>query len=299
MPATAREADVAAGAAAVGLAYGCATHVPLLVDFPPFVEPIRLGAAQADGALNLRDLAPEWEPHHPILGGLAGTFAMKNHVLAHHPHAARIGLCQYRKFVSRRRLSRTVAPSYKSMDVVAARALSQALLADAMLPDADWLLPRPFLFSNWRKHGDMLEQYSRVHQPQDLLRFVAEAVEQQLLDKAEVTSFLAEEMMVPGGIELGVFPAEFWIPAVAAIENVVRACVQRYRVERQGYDARAWSFCTERLGSYLVLRRLRALGPARARFFSWRQSVPFVGEGRFFGRLNLITQDSGDYVVGS
>ena len=281
------------------LAYGCATHVPLLVEYPAFVEPIRLGAAQADGALNLRDLAPEWEAHHPILGGLVGTFAMKNHVLAHHPQADRIGLCQYRKFVSRRRLSRVVAPSYKAMDVVTKQSLSPGLLAEAMLPDAEWLLPRPFLLSNWRKHGDVLEQYSRVHQPQDLLRFVAEAVEQQLLDKAEVPRFLAEEVMVPGGIELGVFPAEFWIRSVTAIENVVRACVQRYRLVREGYDARAWGFCTERLGSYLVLRRLRALGPAKPRFLSFRHSMPTLGPSRFFGRLNLITEDTVDYVIGS
>ena len=106
---------------------------------------------------------------------------------------------------------------------------------------------------NWRKHSDYLEQYGRVHYPQDLLRFAAEAVEQQLLDKAEAVRFLGEELMLPGGIELGVFPADFWLRSVAAIESVVRACVQRYDVVREGYDARAWAFCVERLGSYLVL----------------------------------------------
>ena len=281
------------------IAYGCLTHVALPVEFPPFVEPIRLGAAQADGALNLRDLAPEWEPHHPILGSLAGIFAMKNHVLAHHPDADRIGLCQYRKFVSKRRISRAVAPSYKAMDLVTPQALSRELLDDVMRPDADWLLARPFLLSNWRKHSDTLEQYSRVHQPQDLLRFVAEAVEQKLLDPPEVTSFLGEEVMLPGGLELGVFPATFWIPTVTAIENVVRACVERYRVVREGYDARAWAFCTERLGSYLLLRHLRALRSSKGGPFPWRRTVPNVGPGRFFGRLNLITQGADDYVIGT
>jgi hypothetical protein len=41
-----------------GLVYGCLTHVPLTTDFPTFVEPILLGDAQKEGALNLRDLAP-------------------------------------------------------------------------------------------------------------------------------------------------------------------------------------------------------------------------------------------------
>jgi len=117
-----------------GLVYGCLTHVPLTTDFPTFVEPILLGDAQKAGALNLRDLAPEWEPYHPILGGLAGTFAMKNHVLRHHPGARQVGLCQYRKLVSNRRISRTVAKSYKAMDLVSRRGLSRDLLTEVMLP---------------------------------------------------------------------------------------------------------------------------------------------------------------------
>ena len=119
------------------LAYGCLTHVPLTTDFPTFVEPILLGDAQKPGALNLRDLAPEWEPYHPILGGLAGTFAMKNHVLRHHPGARQVGLCQYRKLVSNRRISRTVAKSYKAMDLVSRRCLSRDLLDEVMRPAAD------------------------------------------------------------------------------------------------------------------------------------------------------------------
>lgn len=281
-----------------GLAYGCLTHVPLAVDFPAFVEVIRLGEAQAEGALNLRDLAPEWEPYHPILGGLAGTFAMKNHVLRNHSGATRVGLCQYRKFVSNRRLSRAVAPSYKAMDVVSAQALSSTLLAEVMRPDADWLLARPFLLPNRRKHSDYLEQYSRVHHAQDLLRFTAEAVEQQLLDKAEAASFFAEEWMLPGGIELGVFPADFWIRTITSIESVVRACVQRFSVVREGYDSRAWAFCTERLGSYLVLRHLRTLARTEGRLFGlW--PIPNPWSRRFVGHLNLVTQGAGDYAIGA
>ena len=282
-----------------GLVYGCLTHVPLTTDFPAFVEPILLGDAQKPGALNLRDLAPEWEPYHPILGGLAGTFAMKNHVLRHHPGAKQVGLCQYRKLVSNRRISRTVAKSYKAMDLVSRRGLSRELLTEVMLPRADWLLARPFMMSNWRKHSDYLEQYGRVHYPQDLLRFTAEAVDQQLLDRKEAVRFLGEELMLPGGIELGVFPADFWLRSVTAIENVVRACVKRYDVVRDGYDARAWAFCVERLGSYLVLRELRTLPGFELRWFGLHWASPHHWSRRFAGRLNLLTDDGDDYVVGA
>ena len=291
---------MSAGKASDGvLAYGCLTHVPLTTDFPAFVEPILLGEAQTEGGLNLRELAPEWEPYHPILGGLAGTFAMKNHVLRNHPGATQVGLCQYRKFVSNRRISRTVAPSYKAMDLVSRQSLSRELLGEVMRPASDWLVARPLLLPNWRKHSDYLEQYGRVHQPQDLLRFTAEAVEQQLLDKIEADRFLREEMMLPGGIELGVFPADFWLRNVTAIESVVRACVQRYRAVREGYDARAWAFCVERLGSYLVLRQLRTLPGVELRLFGLRWASPNHWSRRFGGRLNLLTDDADDYVIGA
>ena len=282
-----------------GLAYGCLTHVPLTTDFPAFVEPILLGEAQKEGGLNLRDLAPEWEPYHPILGGLAGTFAMKNHVLRSHPGAAQVGLCQYRKFVSNRRISRRVAPSYRSMDLVSRRSVSRGLLDEVMRPRADWLVARPLRLPNWRKHSDYLEQYGRVHYPQDLLRFAAEAVEQQLLERTEAARFLGEELMLPGGIELGVFPAPFWLRSVTAIESVVRACVKRYDVVREGYDARAWAFCVERLGSYLVLRELRSLPGVGLRLFGRDWASPSHWSRRFAGRLNLLTDDSDDYVIGA
>jgi hypothetical protein len=152
---------------------------------------------------------------------------------------------------------------------------------------------------NWRKHSDYLEQYGRVHHPQDLLRFTAEAVEQQLLDKSEAARFLGEELMLPGGIELGVFPADFWLRSIAAIEGVVRACVQRYPVVREGYDARAWAFCVERLGSYLVLRHLRTLPGWELRVFGQRLASANHWSRRFAGRLNLLTDDDADYVIGA
>ena len=177
--------------------------------------------------------------------------------------------------------------------------MSRDLLTEVMLPREDWLLARPFMISNWRKHSDYLEQYGRVHYPQDLLRFTAEAVDQQLLDRKEAVRFLGEELMLPGGIELGVFPADFWVRTVTAIESVVRACVKRWNVAREGYDARAWAFCVERLGSYLVLRELRTLPGFELRLFDLRWASPNHWSRRFGGRLNLLTDDADDYVIGA
>ena len=96
-----------------GLVYACLTHVPLTLDFPPWVVPIRLGAAQQEGDLNLRDLAPEWDAHHPQLGSTAGTFALARLVRERFPQATRVAICQYRKFVSRERISGVRDPRYR------------------------------------------------------------------------------------------------------------------------------------------------------------------------------------------
>ena len=64
------------------------------------------------------------------------------------------------------------------MDVVPRRGLSRDLLAEVMLPGADWLLgARRFMLSNWRKHAAISSSTAASTTPQDLLRFTAEAVD--------------------------------------------------------------------------------------------------------------------------
>ena len=96
-------------------------------------------------------------------------------------------------------------------------------------------------------------------------------------------------MIVPGGVELGVYPAPFWLDSTEKIERVVRACVARHATVREGYQARLWSFCAERLGSWLLLKRLRAEvagGPG--------SGIEWIGRrrwsARFAGQLNLVTE---------
>jgi hypothetical protein len=283
-----------------GLTYGCITHGPRWVDYPAWVATIRLGEAQCEGGLNLRDLAPEWVAYHPVLGGAAGTFALKN-LVASSPATTHVGVCQYRKFVSNARISRRVAPSYKVMDIVASRDLSAGRLAAVLVPGGrDFLVTRPFAFSNSRKLDDYLGQFARVHNVEDLLRFSAEAVEQQVLDKAEVEHFFGEDVLIAGGVELGIYPAPFWIAAVTAIENITRACVRRYSIARTGYNARGWAFCSERLGSYLLLRHLRqtAGGARRPTDLGWARGNHWAK--RFVGQLNLVANDDApDYAIGA
>lgn len=277
-----------------GLVYACLTHVPLSLELPPWVVAIHLGAAQHQGALNLRELAPEWDAHHPQLGSTAGAFALRNLVRERHPQATRVGICQYRKFVSPRRISGVRDPRYRVMDAVPRSMLAGARFAEALWPgDAAFLVAAPRRFTRvfWHRRG-YLKEYARDHCVEDFLRFTAEAVDEGVLARREVESFCREDVIVPGGAELGVYPAPFWLETTAQIERVVRACVAKHATVRDGYQARLWSFCAERLGSWLLLKRFRTEvagrpegGPIecldRAR---WR--------ARFAGQLNLITEDT-------
>ena len=277
-----------------GLVYACLTHVPLTLSFPSWVVPIYLGRSQHDGALNLRDLAPEWDPHHPLLGSTAGAFALSKLVQQRFPNATRIGICQYRKFISRRRISGVRDPRYRVMDVVARSALEGHGYAEALWPgDARFLVSKPRRFTRvfWHRRG-YLREYARDHCVEDLLRFAAEAVGQGVLGAREVERFFREDVIVPGGVELGVYPADFWLEATGQIERVVRACITKHATVRDAYQARLWSFCAERLGSWLLLKRFRTEVSGRPEGrIEWLDRARW--RARFSGQLNLVTEDPG------
>jgi len=274
-----------------GLVYACLTHVPLTLELPPWVVPLYLGAAQHPGALNLRELAPEWEPHHPSLGSTAGAFALKSLVRSRHPQATRIGICQYRKFVSRRRISGVRDPRYRVMDVVPRSMLEGDRFAAALWPgDASFLVSAPRRFTRvfWHRRG-YLKEYARDHCVEDFLRFAAEAVEQGVLARREVAAFFREDVIIPGGAELGVYPAPFWLECTEQIERVVRACVGKHTTLRESYQARVWSFCAERLGSYLVLKRFRSeVAGTPEGGIEWLDRRRW--RARFTGQLNLVAE---------
>lgn len=267
--------------------YACLTHVDPWFTYPEYVINIYSGDAQGPGKLNLRDLAPEWEQHHPVLGGSAGAFAFKNYLLREHPGVKQVGVCQYRKFVSRHRIG-SPAKNYQVMDVVSKCQVQEIPLHDELLSDHAFLIGKPGQFLINGAEFDYLYQYKDVHHVEDLLRFTAEAVAQGLISKNDVHPFFGEKIFFPGGVELGLFPADFWIETVTGIESVIRACVSRYGTRRDGVQARVWSFCMERLGSYLLIKHLRKLHPRE----NW---LAIYG-----GQLNLVTEDdSADYVPGA
>jgi hypothetical protein len=58
---------------------------------------------------------------------------------------------------------------------------------------------------------------------------------------------------------------------------------------RPGYQARNWAFCAERLGSWLLLKRLRAEVSGVGRHVEWIGRQEWIR--RHVGQLHLIVED--------
>jgi hypothetical protein len=234
-----------------------------------------------------------------VLGGTAGAFALKNYVLAH-PETRRVGICQYRKFISRARISRVPEPSYPVMDLVHKGDLPKDVLERVMQPgDAPFLVSQPCRFPRGTTHLGLLEQYRYAHHVEDFLRFTAAAVDVGVLAPEQVRPFFEETWFFPGGVELGVYPADFWLRSIEAVEHVVRECVQRTPLVRAAYQARNWAFCAERLGSWLLLERFREMEPPPPRRSMFRAESAPEWSRHYLGQMNLVTEEAGgNYVLG-
>ena len=257
--------------------YGCISHVPIQIDYPEFVKPIYLGDSCFLGDLNLNILAPKWVKHHPIIGGLAGSFALKNYINNNKTTQKFVGICQYRKFLSHTKLGKT-ADNYQVMDITSNDTLDKKSLTSAMIPEKlRPLLCQPGQFLHNGKNYNYLYQYKDVHHIEDLLRFTAQLIERKVIDKEEAYLFLTEEIFVPGGIELGILPIDFWLSNITKLEEVVLDCISLFPDKREGYQARAWAFCMERIGSFLLMKEFRK-DP------NWIE--------KYCGCLNLINDDN-------
>jgi hypothetical protein len=244
----------------LSLLYCCLADAPMWTGYPAHVQPLYFGAMQqeAGSAMTLRDLAPQWEPYQDVVGSLVACFALKNALRRLPAPVQRVGLCHPRKFVSRGGLE-GVAGASPLVQVVPAQSIPQQRLAELMLPvGGEFLLGSPGQFALNGVGYDYLYQYKDVAFVEDLLRYVAEAVELGVLGKEDVYPLLHEKIFFTEGLRLGVFPTEFWIQAVTALETVTWSCVQRYETRRDGGQTSLWGHCGQRLGSYLLLKQLRS-----------------------------------------
>ncbi len=237
----------------------CIGHKAFELPIPAHVPVIWLGTAQVEThgphtvhALN--SISPELDTWHSLLGGSAGTFAaylmLKSKLIDWSPGDS-ISILQYRKFMACRPMG-TEAKNYPGLYLVA-RADAAALDLDAIHAEVTtpYLLPQPLAL------GNLYAQYANCHRGTDLLRYTAIATELGVISEQETLAFFNSTHMIPGGIEFGIYPVPVFLEILEKVSAVAMAFLQQHRpVCLDAEQRRAVSFCNERLGSYLLTKRL-------------------------------------------
>jgi len=148
--------------------------------------------------------------------------------------------------------------------------------------DNRFLVVRPLIFD-----GGIVDQYARAHKLIDLVNYCSLAVDLGILNEKDVDSFFKCRYFIQGGAEFGTYPADWLIPTLNCLERLGRTFLDQYGARIKEYDSyqvRAVGFLAERLGSFLLLKRLKR---------SYPQGIP----GSLFGVIATVSNDGG-YAVG-
>ena len=230
---------------------------------------------------HIYELSTDLDFWHNSLGGSSGTFAIATLLLKNEndwSEADSICINQYRKFISNMPLG---APSdnYPGMYM-----LPEATARDIDVYDLQQGISTPFLIANPINVGNTYLQYCESHQGQDLLRYIAIAIDRGHIDKTEASAFMNSSLLIPGGIEFGLYPIAVFLDIATKLQGI---CLEFLKASiptnRNRYQRRALSFCNERLGSYLLMKVFSQLGADNIpkEWFGHIETVS--NETRYFG----------------
>ena len=240
----------------------CITHQPqIAIDLDSSATIVWLGAAgqapqTGHQVLDVHQAYPDLMAWHPFLTGAAGTFAIRRFLSAQAQAFSDFDLMtltQYRKFISLKAFGRTTN-SFPTM-----RFINQA----AQVPSYSAWFSEPaqyFCIASPRNIGNTFQQYIHVHQAPDFLRYLATAVELEVISGQECFELINHATIIPGGIEVGTFPINIFLAITEQLEAVCLHFLEHHRpVKLDAYHRRALAFCNERLGSYLLQKVLHEI----------------------------------------
>lgn len=240
----------------------CIAHQPnITVDLDPSATIVWLGAAgQAPQnhhpVLDVHQAYPDLMAWHPFLTGASGAFAIRRFLRDQRHEFSDfdlITLTQYRKFISSQAFGR-YSNSYPTM-----RFINQS----AEVPSFSTWFAEPdhyFCVASPRDIGNTFLQYAYVHQAPDFLRYLATAVELEVITAEDCFSLINYPMIIPGGIELGTYPINIFLALTEQLEAVCLHFLEHHRpVKLDAYQRRALAFCNERLGSFMLQKTLHGI----------------------------------------
>jgi hypothetical protein len=191
------------------------------------------------------------EELHKKIAGALGPIVIRKVAEETPEHSDVITIWQYRKFVTRTRYGNP-SPDYLKMYTLTEEMAKTLRVSDSERTPENFLLCPPVPL------GNLYQQYVWGHKIPDLLRYVAIAVELGVLTPEESFAFFHSQHLISGGIELGSFPAQWWISACRHIDQVTLEFAAKHEPSQADdpYQKRAAAFCQERLGSYVLIKEL-------------------------------------------
>ncbi|RTL29035.1 MAG: hypothetical protein EKK49_14990 [Rhodocyclaceae bacterium] len=260
----------------------CISHAePML---PPywFDDAIALGEYEEESPLHISRLHNFWHKNRSLSFGAAGSYALPRALEQLPPEYQLVGICSYRKAILRRPLGRP-SESYPTMREME-RHEAEPLDASEMSPtgEHEFLLAQPRHFPTGLFH-----QYALVHELVDLLDYTSLAINNGILDKAAAADFVREQVIIPGGCELGIYPRQWLAGTLSALSTLGKTFLETYGSRIRGYNIyqiRAVGFLSERLGSFLLMRELKRRYP---------QGAP----PEVFGHMTCIIEDGRTYAA--
>lgn len=201
------------------------------------------------------DLFDTPEQTHQRLSGSMGSIATFRHLETLTEKPERVTVSQYRKFNSKTpfglphsHFKKIPASSYFGMQILDP---SITTPIDPFPSGTD----TPFVVSPRRKFRDAMSQHASAHEIDNLLLLVVAGIRSGGLTREEGLELLQTSFFIPGGLELGTFPYEFWRSAMESMVGAVEFFLEQYWTETlvDGEQTREVSFAMERYGSYLII----------------------------------------------
>lgn len=264
----------------------CISHQKPLLPESWYDDCISLGDFQSGSKFHIQQLDRFWHEARPLVYGAEGTYVLPIAIERSPSGAELIEISSYRKRI----LPSPAGVESKSHGNPTMRELSLENLENGaelsvIIPrhGLEFLVAQPIYFES-----SIAGQYAAAHYRKDIIDYTSLALELGVLDSDSASEFLAATHLIPGGIQLGIYPKSWLIDTLSSIELVSRNFVRRNANRLKRYDTyqvRAVGFLSERLGSFLLIRHLME---------KYSNNIP----ADIFGYMTVVVEGNSSYSIG-
>ncbi len=161
----------------------------------------------------------------------------------------KITIAQYRRFVISDHNIGSKFTNLLYSKYLTTEEISGLDLNKLMLPKiGESLINTPFILEPY----DIMLDYARNHIVRDLLRFLSDSIDSNLLEPKFIIPMIYSKSIIPAPT-IGTFKFEDFLKIMDILENLVFNYINRGYVARGGYQSRVIGFLLERVNSAMLL----------------------------------------------